>query len=354
MRPQLGAAGSVVLRREGRGRRSASVVSTARASSSSIARRTRGAPRRRHPPSRPGAVSTSRRRPCRRAGPRRWPRASSSPCSWVSSGTSAGDLRQRASGRRRSAPSPVHGASTRMRSYAAVAGAHAAVLLRHRYLAGERPRSPAARVRRARARPRSPRARAPCAQRLGGEHRGLAARARRTGRASARPRRTGSARVSASAASCEPSSCTRRRPPDSRTRPSGSPPPRRKPNGEYGVCRASSGTSASPGSAAIVTRGDALSAVSSASSSSARPSARQGPPEGPDDPHRVREHQPEPLVVRARARRDTRAIHSPGVSREMRRSTAFANPAAPRLPALRASSTDSFTAACEATRVDSS
>ena len=47
---------------------------------------------------------------------RRSRRVSSSPCSCVSSGTSAGDLRQRASGRRRSAPSPVHGASTRMRS----------------------------------------------------------------------------------------------------------------------------------------------------------------------------------------------------------------------------------------------
>jgi hypothetical protein len=50
----------------------------------------------------------------------------------------------------------------------------------------------------------------------------------------------------------------------------------------------------------------------------------------------------------------TRSSHSPGVSREMRRSTALTNPGAPFPPMLRASSTDSFTAACEAMRVASS
>ncbi len=49
-----------------------------------------------------------------------------------------------------------------------------------------------------------------------------------------------------------------------------------------------------------------------------------------------------------------RSVHVPGVSRDTRRSTALTNPAAPWPTAARASATDSFTAACEATRVDSS
>ena len=52
----------------------------------------------------PGRVSRDRRRPAARAA------------AWPARATSAGVRRQRASGRRRSAPSPVHGASTRTRS----------------------------------------------------------------------------------------------------------------------------------------------------------------------------------------------------------------------------------------------
>ena len=78
----------------------------------------------------PAAVERGRQRAVRLAGVRRAgdvgedaagrerPNAASnsSPCSVVSSATSAGGLRHRASGRRRSAPRPVHGASSRMRS----------------------------------------------------------------------------------------------------------------------------------------------------------------------------------------------------------------------------------------------
>lgn len=167
------------------------------------------------------------------------------------------------------------------------------------------------------------------------------------------PSPIGRARVRARAATCDPSSCTRSVPPDSRTSRSGSPPPSRKPNGEYGVRLASSGTSAMPGSAAIVTRGDALSAVNSASSSAARPSAARARRKARTTHTGCEKTRPS-RSSSERALSATRLIHSPGVSRDTRRRTAFVNPAAPRLPALRASSTDSFTAACEATRVESS
>ena len=81
--------------------------------------RDRGSARRlghRHLRSRPGAASRSRRRRRRPAGPPGAPQPSSSRCSRVSGGRSAGVRRHRASGRRRSAPRPVHGASTSTRS----------------------------------------------------------------------------------------------------------------------------------------------------------------------------------------------------------------------------------------------
>ena len=142
--------------------------------------------------------------------------SASSPCSAVSSATSAGALRQRASGRRRSAPSPCRAR-----------------------------RAGSGRSRRARrARPGRARGRRDL---VTGTSSGTAAIARRTSSARAgatslatsvappasasaassavlppgpaqrsshrSPARTGAPRLSASAASCEPSSCTRTRPP---------------------------------------------------------------------------------------------------------------------------------------------
>ena len=144
------------------------------------------------------------------------------------------------------------------------------------------------------------------AQRLGGEHRGLAARAGAEVEPALARRATGAARLSASAASCEPSSCTRRRPPEPRIVASGSPPPRRKPIGEYGVRRASSGTSARSGSAAIVTRGAALSAVEQRLELVGASLGGERAAEGAHDPHRVREEQAEALVVGAGALGDPR------------------------------------------------
>ena len=88
----------------------------------------RAAPSARRPArgSRPGAASTSRTpgsHPVRAPGRRR--RAVRS-AGQRAPATSSGSFRQRASGRRRSAPSPVHGASSRMRSKV-IAGAVAAV-----------------------------------------------------------------------------------------------------------------------------------------------------------------------------------------------------------------------------------
>ena len=87
---------------------------------------------------------------------------------------------------------------------------------------------------------------------------------------------------------------------------SGSPPPRRKPIGEYGVRRASSGIVGEPGQGRhrdprrrVVGRQQGLELIGA-------PFGRQRPPERAHDPHRVRVHQAEPLVVGARARRDPR------------------------------------------------
>ena len=171
--------------------------------------------------------------------------------------------------------------------------------------------------------------RAPCSQRLGGEHRGLAARVRRTGRASAPPAAPASRGSARGPRAASPRPARAACPPDPRTSRSGSPPPRRKPIGEYGVRRASSGISASPGSAAIVTRGDALSAVRRASSSSARPSAASARRKARTTHTGCEKSRPS-RSSSERALSATRVIHSPGVSRETRRSTALAKPAAPR------------------------
>ena len=66
--------------------------------------------------SRPGAASRSRRRPARRAGPAGPRSRAVRRCSSTSSATSDGCRRHLASGRRRSAPSPVQGASSMTRS----------------------------------------------------------------------------------------------------------------------------------------------------------------------------------------------------------------------------------------------
>ncbi len=87
-------------------------------------------------------------------------------------------------------------------------------------------------------------------------------------------------RERARATSCEPSSCTRSRPWDARMSASGSPPARRKPVGANSVGSAPGGRSARPGSAAIVTRGAALSARSRSRvhPHAPRPSARAAGP----------------------------------------------------------------------------
>ena len=105
VRPQLDAGPSPRSGTPGRTRRASS--------SSAPLRRTTSATT---PRSRPGAASRSRRRRRRPGGPAAAPESSSSRCSSASSATSSGWRRQRASGRRRSAPSPVHGASTSTRS----------------------------------------------------------------------------------------------------------------------------------------------------------------------------------------------------------------------------------------------
>ena len=125
----------------------------------------------------------------------------------------SGCLRQRASGRRRSAPRPVQGASSRMRSNrsgVSVAEAPAVALddlgrrVEHREGVAHEPRPASGPARSRRGSPRRapppPRAAPPC--RPGPAHRS----------SQRSPAAIGRARLSASAASCEPSSCTRARP----------------------------------------------------------------------------------------------------------------------------------------------
>ena len=144
---------------------------------------------------------------------------------------------------------PVHGASTRMRSY--VSGGSAARRGRPAPTPATSSGTPAMRLAdQSGARGRdlvrlesgavraAPRRRAPRSCR----------RARRRGRASAPPSRPAVRAVSASAASCEPSSCTRRRPPDPRIVAVGVAAARGGTRtGEYGVRRASSGHLREPG-----------------------------------------------------------------------------------------------------------
>ena len=192
--------------------------------------------------------------------------SNSSPWSFVSSATSAGAFRHRASGRRRSAPSPVHGASRRMRSKPP--GRRAPRRRAHgRRRRAPRPsseprRAPCARARRARGpsrwrrpsrRRRAPRPRARPSCRPG----------RRRGRASAPRRARARPDVSASAASCEPSSCTRMRPADASADAMGS--SATAPIGEKRRARPRDAVESTPrpGSTARFTRGEALSASSS-------------------------------------------------------------------------------------------
>ncbi len=165
------------------------------------------------------------------------------------------------------------------------------------------------------------------------------------------PSRIGAAAATARATSCEPSSCTRTVPPDAAMTRCGSPPGEPYAVGAYG--RRGSPGSARPGSATRVTSGEALSASRRSSSSCARPSAARA---------RRRARITQTGCAERSARRSSseraessmRCSHSPGVSREIRRSTAFAKLDAPRPFAAATRFTDSFTAACDATRVASS
>ena len=207
--------------------------------------------------------------------------ATSSSTCWrpTSTSTSSGVRRQRDSARRRRAPRPgarrvdehpVEGAGHPRRTRAVAgqdvgrAGGHAPAAPTppgRRGAAGARWRRGGRRAAR-RGRPGGP----PCRP------------DRRTGRATARRDPSSSASAIARATSCEPSSCTPARPSATAGMPAGSPPASTTPYGDRLVrvppAASSSATSASPGRAASVTRGGALSAASSASSSaSSAPSA---------------------------------------------------------------------------------
>ena len=158
--------------------------------------------------------------------------------------------------------------------------------------------------------------RAPCCERLGGEHGGLAAGsgaqvqpplplAHRAGRGSGRAPRAASPRPARGV-------CRRTRGRAARGR--------RRRGGSRTASTACAarlrGPRASPGSAAIVTRGDALSAVRRASSSSARPSAASARRNARTTQTGCENTRPR-RSSSERALAATRAIHSPGVSREI-------------------------------------
>ena len=165
----------------------------------------------------------------RPAGPPAAPRPSSSRCSLVSGGRSDGWRRQRDSGRRRSEPSPVHGASTSTRSNAALGQVGIRADRR-----GRRRRAPSTGRPRTPARPAGPGAGAPrprsaWAPRCGGERaeqRRPCRPGRRTGPASARRGPRAARRPARRRPAGEPSSCTWARPSRIAGRSPGAPPGR--------------------------------------------------------------------------------------------------------------------------------
>ena len=242
-------------------------------------------------------------------------------------GVEVGGLRrQRASGRRRSAPRPVQGASTSTRSKGPGGPGRAGAVGRDhaQHAVGARP-ARAARVRPGAAAARRASSR-PSLGRQGREQRRLAAGpAHRSSQRSSRP--SSCAAASASATSCEPSSCTPARPSRHgrhRARVAG--------GQHHAVRRPARGLAGQllagrprPGRATRVTPGGALSAASSASISS----SADGRGERLDHPARVGVRDGEVAVGSASRAGATRATQASRSRSATWRSTALTNPAAP-------------------------